>query len=408
MPVSATRKKTTNTKKKNTLTIDALMQLLKRVRHDDPNVQHVCIENKRLPAKYVVALLHAISESNYVTSLKLCKVHADDSTARAVATCLRQNVSLTLVNLSKNKFSDAGCRQIASALHDAGAGSTLRRLNLEQNKIGDKGIDQLCRAVRAVPSLISLKLGKNNFGSKGLRSIALLLRSPTCLKSLDLRSNRVGRQGATILADALVVNRTLLYLYLNRNNLGNRGVTRLAAALTRNQHLRTLDLQRNDFDDTGAAAFVKALAHDNDSFVKLKLRQTAVSEGIKSELLDLLLMNSYGPDLARRTKLAMTRLRLQQQEVGDSSSNSGDDGDDIDGDNLLSGCQPLRLAEPETSECVICFDAISNCALLLPCLHCNCCMDCGTRLKGCHMCRSEIVKVVPLHPAARTLFRAYC
>jgi hypothetical protein len=392
------------------------MQLLKRVRHDDPNVQHVCIENRRLPAKYVVALLHAVSESNFVTQLQLRRVYADDSTAKAVAKCLRNNLSLTTIDLGKNKFSDTGCQQIASALRATGADSRLRRLNLEQNKIGDKGIDQLCRAVRAVPSLTILKLGKNNFGLQGLRSIALLLRnSPTCcLKSLDLRSNNVGNEGATILADALSENRTLLYLYLNCNHLDNRGVARLAAALKHNQHLRTLDLQRNQFDDIGANAFVKTLANDNDSFVKLKIRHTAVSEEIKSELLDLLLMNSHGPDLARRTKLAMMRLRLlrqqQQQEVDDSSSSSssGDFGDNIDGDNLLSDCRSSRLEEQELSECVICFDNISDCALLLPCQHCNCCLACSTKLKGCHMCRSEIVKVVPLHPAARTLFRAYC
>jgi hypothetical protein len=129
-------------------------------------------------------------------------------------------------------------------------------------------------------------------------------------------------------------------------------------------------------------------------------------------------MNSYGPDLARRTKFAMTRIRAlqlreqlqeQQEEVDESSSSScGGDGDDMDGDNLLSDYRPLCLAEPKTSECVICFDNISDCALLLPCQHCNCCMDCSTKLKGCHMCRSEIVKVVPLRPIARTLFRAYC
>jgi hypothetical protein len=366
--------------KKKTTTIDSLMQLLKRVRRHDPNVQHVCIENRRLPAKYVVALLHAVSENKYVTKLKLCKVDADDGTARAVASCLRNSTSLTIVNLSKNKFSDAGCRHVANALRDSGARSVLRRLNLEQNNIGDNGIDQLCRAVPAVPSLTAIKLGKNNFGIKGLRSMALLLCHTTCLQSLDLRSNRVGNQGACILADALAHNRTLLYLYLNSNDLGNRGVKCLAAALTHNQHLRTLDLQRNDFDDLGAAAFVQALGK-NDSFIRLKIRHTAVTEDVKSELLDLLLMNSYGPDLARRTKLAMAQLQL----VDDTDCTS---------------------ADLEQSECVICYDNISDCALL-PCQHCNCCMDCGKRLKGCHMCRSEIVKVVPLHPAGRTMFRAY-
>jgi Ran GTPase-activating protein (RanGAP) involved in mRNA processing and transport len=429
---------TNNVKNKNTATIDSLLQLLKRVRHDDPNVQHVCIEHRRLPTKYVVALLHAVSKSSHVTKLKLCNVvkgvaNDDDSTAKAVAKCLRKNTSLTMVSLNKNQFSDAGCRQIASALRHAGRrGSALRRLNLEQNQIGDEGIDQLCRAVRTIPSLTILKLGKNNFGVQGLRSIALLLRHPGCptrLQSLDLRSNRIGNLGATILADALCHNRTLLQLYLNGNHLDNRGVARLGAALCTNQHLRTLDLQRNDFDDTGAAAFSNALIHNNDSLTKLKIRHTRVSENVKSELQELLLMNSYGPDLARRTKRAMARLmQLQQQqqlqelqqqlqqvvEHYPDRSSDGDD-DDMDGSSILSSDGfPLRLAnerdiEPSSSECVICFDHIpSDCALLLPCQHANCCMDCSKRLEGCHMCRSEIVKVVPLSPAGRTLFRAYC
>jgi hypothetical protein len=119
-----------------------------------------------------------------------------------------------------------------------------------------------------------------------------------------------------------------------------------------------------------------------------------VSDHVKEALLDSLLMNSYGPDLARRTKLAMAQFQMQQQQ---------DDDNEQDKEEFLS---KNAYREREPVECVICFDKMSNCALL-PCQHGNCCIDCGKRLKGCHMCRSAIVKVLPLDPT-KALSRLYC
>jgi hypothetical protein len=132
----------------------------------------------------------------------------------------------------------------------------------------------------------------------------------------------------------------------------------------------------------------------NDSFIRLKIRHTAVSESVKDEVLDLLLMNSYGPDLARRTNLAIAQWQL-------------DDDQDVSLKQLDESNSSAIEEEEERTECVICFDKISDCALL-PCQHCNCCLDCGKRLKGCHMCRSAIVKVLHLEPGRRAVYRTFC
>jgi Ran GTPase-activating protein (RanGAP) involved in mRNA processing and transport len=352
-------------------TTDALISLLRSIRCQDPNVQRVVLEQKELPASYLRTLLHAVGESKYVSSLKLSRVGAGDCIAEALANCLRNSVSLVDVDLSKNRLSNYSCSAIASALIETGRGCPIRRLHLESNHIEDEGIQQLCEAIPTT-NIATLKLGKNQFGLQGLRSIAdLLIRSKSPLTSLDLRSNSIGNTGASILADALAFSTThMQHLYLNGNDLDNTGAERLAASLVRNQHLRTLDLRHNHHvNDQGAAAFVKALQH-NDFFTKLKIRNTAVvSEDLKSALLELLLMNSYGPDLARRTKQAAAAMFVGSDQI-------------------------FR----DVSDCVICFEKLSDCALL-PCQHCNCCRDCGQRLKHCHMCRSPIVKILSLDPS---------
>jgi Ran GTPase-activating protein (RanGAP) involved in mRNA processing and transport len=136
-------------------TVESLLHLLKAVRCHDPNAQRVCIENKRLSAKYITALFLALVENKYVTKLELSRVGADDLVAWAVAACIRKSISLAQLDLNYNKFSDKGCQQIAQAMQEAGAQSMLRRLNLERNCIGDEGIDQLCRALPYMSSLVT-------------------------------------------------------------------------------------------------------------------------------------------------------------------------------------------------------------------------------------------------------------
>lgn len=373
----------------STNSVDSLLSLLKAVRSQDPNVQRVCIEQKRLPGQYIEALLNAIAKSRYVRKLVLRKVGADDSVAAAVAACITHSLHLTDIDLGKNRFT--ACREIASALR--GENCKLRRLNLESNQMDDEGVMELCAALANNTSLTCLKIGKNKFGRDGVESIATLLANNTTLTSVDMRSNSLGDEGAAIVADALTRNRSLQYLYLNRNGIANEGAEYLAGSLQQNKHLRTLDLQRNTFDDDGASKFAETLSDHNHSFTKLKIRNTSVSEEAKDELLDLLLMNTHGPDLARRTKVAMTEL-LADNTTQEEEYECDEQRDDVEEEASSSSC----------SDCVICFDQASNC-VLLPCMHSNCCAECSKQLTGCHMCRSAIVKVLPME---RKSSRTYC
>ena len=358
--------------------IDSLVELLRTVRAQDPSLQHIVLERRRLPPWYIQALARAIVENKYVTKLRLCRVGVDDTAAEALSDCLRRSKSLFDVDLSRNRLTGRGAKVLAKALQEAGRRSEVRRLNLEGNHIDDDGIQAICLATPRTKISV-LRLGKNRIGLAGIHSVAHMLRQESAfcpLVSLCLRSNKLGNEGAMVLADALEDNTTLQFLYLSRTEMNNAGAERLALALTRNQHLRTLDLRRNLVSDKAAQAFVAAL-QCNDYFTKLKIRHTAVSDAVKRELLELLIMNSYGPDLARQTKQALLALKaLESVPIADKT---------FDG----------------STECIICFDSLSDCALL-PCKHFSCCQNCAQRLKECHLCRSPIVNIFPMDPLGST------
>ena len=328
----------------------------------------------------------------------------------------------------------------------------LQRLNLERNALTPAALQALCAALRtpATPNLQILKLGKNPQcgGVPGVRVLCqeLLLRgcpkneedggsenvvndnhhhhshyhhtttttTTTTITWLDLRGNRLGDAGVALLADALRHDACPLeYLRLSKNRITRTGVHALAAALRHNTRLQTLDLQRNpDVDNASAAALVQALWH-NHTFAKLKIRKhTAVTDRtIKHALLELLLLNhTYGPTLARATKMALRRLtrpsenhqlNLWTMPPGwpvDETSLARKDNSDISS-NPLTSPPSSSASSASTTVCVICYaaqrDAGHAFGILLPCLHDNACWACCQRLRGhCHMCRTTICKVV--------------
>ena len=362
--------------------VQELISLLKRVRNNDPNVQEIVIDYK-VPLTFVRALLHAVPKSIYIRRMVLTQAGCTDEIAEGLQYCIQNSPSLVELDLSRNRLSNRSCQAIAQGLLTS---KILQKLNLTRNHINDEGIQYLCGALLssattgAEVSLTSLRLGRNQFGVPGVQALAALIQdednNASSLLTLDLRGNRIGNQGAFLIAQALKSNASLHYLYLQSNEIDNEGVEALASSLRHNTVLRTLDLQSNPITDHGATAFVESL-HTNDNFIKLKIKNTQVSDEIKNQLLDLLVINSYGPELARQTKEAAENLDLLYCDSLDISSSSAH-----------SASSTMTV-----SECVICFDKLSDTAFL-PCKHYSCCQSCAVHLKACHMCRSPIVKLL--------------
>ena len=440
---------------------ESLIDLLKSVRAKDPNIQRVHLEgNKRrsIPLPYLVALLQGLAEHPYVSHVTLsrvmgtsanCKENNDLAFVQAAADCLQQSRSLTHLDLSRNGILPAGARLLATALvrrhcalHDEEP-PRLHRLNLEGNRLGDKGVQALCRAIMKAPSIAFLKLGRNQLGEASVHALAELVihqglskfeDDTSIIRSLDIRGNHLGAS-ASFLSQALSSDCRLQSLHLSRNDLDATAVQGLAQALQSNTSLRTLDLQHNHKVENRAAAMLCQALQVNHTFRKLKLRHTAVSDGWRKELLEVLLINAHGPELARQTKDSLRQIVAMQRREEQKSllsqvrrpkwldcdwSVSGDndeEGDDTERTTSLeeddewmgswvASCTSLsETTKQEYQECVICCNPPENgqFVALLPCTHHNCCLECGQRLKDCHMCRRAVVKVWPLATGLTTL-----
>jgi Zinc finger, C3HC4 type (RING finger)/Leucine Rich repeat len=446
--------------------VESLVLLLKRIRCQDPNVQWVVLERRRIPNPYLVALLNAIADNKFITKLRLHRVisilssknnnicittntntstatvtdfenatsptlltnneiqsshchdcskgdHDDDScymledkkkrsngcsiidVSYAIANCIRSSLTLVDLDLSKNHLGDSSCTMIAQALVETGKCSSIKRLNLSNIGLGDAGLQALSHSL-SYTNVSILKLGNNNFGMVGFESLCynVLMNSQSTVTSLDVRGNNLGGTNVntiSILANVLAQHGIckLRVLYLNKNNLTDSSLQILAKAMETNQYLQTLDLQKNaDITEIGLLHFVRCLQYHNDTFTKLKLCSNntdqqsnnnkknglTISDSVKQELLEWLLVNSYGPLLARKTKTEYNII------------------------HTLSSSLSIDTTTSQKEFCVICYDNTVDdkppfSVVLLPCKHHNICAECAEKIQQCHMCREVVVKV---------------
>ena len=389
-------------------TIKDLMLLLKQLRCNDPTVTHVSINCIKLPTAYLNAFFSLLAASKVVTHIRLFKCGVTFEVAETLTAFVRCNKSVIDLDLSRNQISDSELEQLVTALlmHSPRDEQTLRRLVLEGNPLTECGIQFLSSAIPKTNIQI-LKLGKIALGDVGAHSLSVMLRQSTCsIRKLDLRSCNLGTDGASSLANALRTNNSLESLCLGRNNIGDSVVMEIVSALRTKVVLRILDLQYNPITNVGAAEFVRCIDEYNYSLRKVKLRHcVGVSEAMKEVLFDILLVNSFGPELAKRTKQAIRGLLSEECSSRDdsetsfslTSSNVYDDScttDHFQSGELLDFVRPSVNSAGGNEDCIICYDKSADC-ILLPCKHRNCCISCAEKINSCHMCREIIVKVFP-------------
>jgi Zinc finger, C3HC4 type (RING finger)/Leucine Rich repeat len=422
-------------------TADELMGLLRRVRGRDATLEQIVLDRTpRLPAVYVRALLEALgagggggcngngtSRTSSLLRLRLYRIGLTDREhSGMLSNAIRANPSLVDLDLARNALTGGALSVLAAAILETCTttndgnqkyGGGLRRLVLEGNFLSESGVRDLFRVVPHT-NLEILRMGKNRITLLAMQTISdVLLRRDCRIRKLDLRDCQLEDEAVLLLARAVRANISLRYLSLGRNNVSDASVHALADALHWNCTLLTLDLQSNPaITDASVSAILDCLTERNNSLQKLKLRNChGVSAQMKERLLDELLVNGHGPDLAKKTKQAETSLLLELTErwddsnnhssVSDSSMSSCDDEEERDGGETgtvrevpavsaeisASGLSRLRAVFPIT-DCVICFEEGQVSCALLPCKHRNCCEPCARRLQTCHMCREVVVK----------------
>ncbi|PFX18326.1 Nucleotide-binding oligomerization domain-containing protein 2 [Stylophora pistillata] len=236
-------------------------------------VKSVSLRSGEMNDDGAVILANVLKENRTVTNLNLSRNNIGDDGATGLAEALKSNVSLKELNLSRNKIGGVGAASLGEALNGE---TSLEVLDLRENKIGEAGFEALAEGLKSNSCLTKLSLFNNSAGDTGVTALAKGLKSNSSLKELYLFSNNLGDDGAAALADALSYSSCLTLLYLCRNRIGDPGAAALALCLKDNASLKELNLSQNNIGDAGVTTLAECL-QQNTSLEKLYLNDNKIS-----------------------------------------------------------------------------------------------------------------------------------
>jgi hypothetical protein len=164
----------------------------------------------------------------------------DNDDVQTLANALKENMTVTVVNLCDNEIGAEGASALADALKE---NTTVTEIHLSYNQIGAEGASALANALELNTTVTTIWIGT---------------------------SNQIGNEGAAALADALEVNKSVTFMHLGSNQIGNEGAAALANALQVNTSLTKITLGGNTIDKSNRAS-IKALVARNKRFRRLFL-----------------------------------------------------------------------------------------------------------------------------------------
>ncbi|CAM5125597.1 unnamed protein product [Eretmochelys imbricata] len=158
---------------------------LQKVRKNDPDVKELNLNNiENIPKEMLVDFVNAMKKNKHVKTFSLANVGADDNVAFAVANMLRENRSITTLNIDSNFISGKGIVAIMRCLQYNETLTELRFHN-QRNMLGHQAEMEIARLLKANPKL--LKMGYH-FELPGPRMVV------TNLLSRNLDRQRQKRQ----------------------------------------------------------------------------------------------------------------------------------------------------------------------------------------------------------------------
>ncbi len=145
-----------------------------------------------------------------IEHLDLGDNNVGDIGASAVASALQTNSRLRTLGLSCNGVQFGGARAIAEALKD---NSTLVALHLNSNDhIGDEGVKLLASVLKKNAALAVVNLSHVKMTAEGLAALAEALKQNRSLTVLHMMDNQLDEEAANHLAKSLLVNKTLSHV----------------------------------------------------------------------------------------------------------------------------------------------------------------------------------------------------
>ncbi|XP_029472395.1 leucine-rich repeat-containing protein 34 isoform X3 [Rhinatrema bivittatum] len=215
--------------------------------------------------KDVLVLTHVLRNNKSITGLDLRYNRLTDSGAEHVGKLIQEAPALRYLNLMFNDIGTKGAEILAKSLH---RNEALKHLKITGNKIGSTGGMYFASMLQINSTLEELDLGDCDLEETTVH-IALMLKVNHGLKELHLSKHEMTDFGVQRLCENLQENFTLQYLDLSCNRITRDGVKCLAKLLEQNTVLEILDLTSNRMEDDGAIYLSEAIAIYNNTLKAL-------------------------------------------------------------------------------------------------------------------------------------------
>jgi len=174
-----------------------------------------------------------------LTEVRICHNQIDATLVKVIATGLKTNTSLRILDFTDNGMDDQAVAELASGL---APNSAIEFLSLDFNAFGDVGVKALADMLAVNSSITELHLFGNRVSATGAEHLAAALESNSTLQSLILSFNQIGDRGVVALAEALTVNTTLTKIWFPSNSIGFEGMQAFADHLPHMKGLEQLNV----------------------------------------------------------------------------------------------------------------------------------------------------------------------
>lgn len=143
--------------------------LLERLQDDDYRVTGIDLSGRPLGDGGIVRLSEALADNTQVRQLWLRDCSVSNAGAKALGSCLEQNMSIVDLFLGGNNIGDEGLGYICDALR--GSNATLVSLEMDDNRISQGGVQDFMSALGKNTSVLVATFENNMEDSRCLAEL---------------------------------------------------------------------------------------------------------------------------------------------------------------------------------------------------------------------------------------------
>uniref|UniRef100_A0A0B7A3V8 CARD domain-containing protein n=1 Tax=Arion vulgaris TaxID=1028688 RepID=A0A0B7A3V8_9EUPU len=213
-----------------------------------------------------IAITDLLSKTKSLQLLNLSSCSLDLTIFKNLVAAIASNKSLTDLDLSFLDITDECCDCLRDMLK---ANTILQKLRLRSNMLSWSGCYVLAEGLVRNMSLSVLDLSRNTIDNDGAQAIAKFLPE-SCVTEVCLENCGITSVGCDALAELVTRCKKLKNLDISNNALQDIGISKLAPALERTSSLETLGLNMCGVTNDGFSKLLDVL-EKNTSIVHMKL-----------------------------------------------------------------------------------------------------------------------------------------